>query len=127
MTSVGADANAYSDLSVSADTTYYYRVRAYNGSGYSVASNVDSDTTPAASGITLTTTGYKIKGWHNVHLEWDDVSPVNIYRNNQLLLESVSGETYLNADIAKGSATYTYEVCRTASPNDCSNESQVVF
>jgi len=45
--SVGADITSYSDTTVAENTTYWYRVRAYNSYGYSDYSNTDSDTTPA--------------------------------------------------------------------------------
>jgi transcriptional regulator CtsR len=41
-----ANATAYSDTGVSAGTTYYYRVRAYNANGNSAYSNEASATTP---------------------------------------------------------------------------------
>jgi titin len=49
MAVLGANLVGYSDLGVSASATYYYRVRAYNGSGYSTYSNVAAATTPAAA------------------------------------------------------------------------------
>lgn len=47
--SVWADITTYSDAGLSAGTTYYYRVRAYNDTGTSAYSNEASATTSAAS------------------------------------------------------------------------------
>jgi peptidyl-Asp metalloendopeptidase len=46
--SLGADAKAYTDSSVSTKATYYYRVAAYNSAGTSAYSNSTSVTTPDA-------------------------------------------------------------------------------
>jgi hypothetical protein len=47
---VSANVTTYSDTTVAAQTTYYYRVRAYNSAGYSSYSNVASVTTPQCTG-----------------------------------------------------------------------------
>ncbi len=44
---VGNATTLYQDYTVSANTQYYYRVRAYNGAGYSAYSNEANATTPA--------------------------------------------------------------------------------
>jgi len=46
LTYVGANVTTYTDSSVSDNTEYYYRVRAYNGGGYSAYSNEAGATTP---------------------------------------------------------------------------------
>lgn len=50
ITTVGANATTYSNTGLSASTTYYYRVRAYNANGNSASSSVASATTSASSG-----------------------------------------------------------------------------
>ena len=47
--SAGAGAQAFSDTTVSADTTYGYQIRASNAGGTSAYSNSASDTTPVAT------------------------------------------------------------------------------
>ena len=108
-------------------TTYWYRARAFSGSGYSTYSNEASDTTTAFAGIWLTATGSKTKGWQNVELTWDDTAAVDIYRNNVLEVSGIFGGLYLDANIAKGGASYTYQVCSAGSTSNCSNEALVVF
>lgn len=57
---IGANVKSYSDTGLVQGTEYFYRVRAYNGSGYSAYSNeFSSETLPvppvAANGLTATT------------------------------------------------------------------------
>ena len=125
---VAADSPSYIDTAVSSGTTYDYRVRAYNGSGYSDYSNTVSATTLPSSGITLlTATGYIIRNWQYVDLAWDDASiTVDIYRDAEII-DSVSGGFYTDGKIAKGSASYTYQVCESGGTTNCSNELIVNF
>jgi len=52
---VGADVTTYSDTGLTPETTYYYRVKAYNGVGESAYSNEASATTPSAIVPTVST------------------------------------------------------------------------
>ncbi len=56
ISNVGANVTTYVDVGLSSETTYYYRVRAYNASGDSLYSNEASATTATSSLITLTIT-----------------------------------------------------------------------
>ncbi len=128
LTTVTAGTISYSDASVSSNTTYYYRVRAFNGSGYSASSNVALTKTDVFDGILLSATGSKTKGWQDVKLEWEGATiMVDIYRNNYPIASGESGGEYWDVDIAKGGASYTYQVCNAESTTNCSNEAQVVF
>lgn len=128
LTTVAANATSHSDATVSSATTYWYRTRAYNGSGYSLYSNVASDATAAFAGTWLTATGSKTKGWQSVDLEWDDTGgAVDIYWNNELLAEDWSGAAYTHADIAKGGGSYSYQVCEANGTSNCSNTVNVIF
>jgi phosphodiesterase/alkaline phosphatase D-like protein len=73
---VGANVTSYSNSGLAPNTTYYYRVRAYNAAGNSAYSNTASATTgPAASTVPaapsdLTATG----AIDHIHLTWADNS-----------------------------------------------------
>ncbi len=54
--SLSADAQGYENTGLSASTSYCYRVRAYNGNGYSGYSNTSSATTQASTVCTANTT-----------------------------------------------------------------------
>jgi hypothetical protein len=71
---VGTNVTAYSDMGLSPGTTYYYRVRAYNGtgdSGYSPAAGATTPNPPPAAPSGLSAT--KISS-SQIHLNWADNS-----------------------------------------------------
>lgn len=80
--------------------------------------------------IALTLTGDKVKGRHEVALEWTVVNTgVYIYRNGTKIHNgnSVDGTTYLDQTSNRGSATYTYKVCEAADTANCSAEQTINF
>ncbi len=68
---VGANVVSYSNTGLSGNTTYYYRVRAYNTAGNSAYSNTASDITapPAPTALTATAVSYS-----QIDLAWTDNS-----------------------------------------------------
>ena len=68
--SINAGATAYDDISVLPSTLYSYRVRAYNGGGYSGYSNTVDAMTLTGPSLVLNAQGYKIKGKQVVDLSW---------------------------------------------------------
>jgi hypothetical protein len=65
--SVGADVTVYYDTTVDENTTYWYRVRAYNSYGYSGYTTIESDATPVcppATWVILTSDDFE-SGWGN--------------------------------------------------------------
>lgn len=127
LSTVAADSQEYVDTSVAPETTYLYRVRAYNGAGYSAYSNEAAATTMALSGLELSASGYKIKGWHYVDLAWAGTSlDVEIYRDGGIVARDVAGGSYTDGPIARGGGVYTYQVCESGTAN-CSNEIVVSF
>ncbi|MFT5141020.1 MAG: M6 family metalloprotease-like protein [Rhodothermales bacterium] len=72
--SVGANATAYADNSLTAGSTHYYRVQAFNGAEVSGWSNTANDTTadlPPATPASLVATA---NGENQVDLTWTDSS-----------------------------------------------------
>ncbi|MCE0494868.1 S8 family serine peptidase [Vibrio salinus] len=120
--SVTTDVQAYSDESVASETTYDYRVRAFNGAGYSSYSNLISVTSLATTMADLELTGNSyISGWQYVDLQWNNPEMVvDIYRDGNTIA-TLAGGTYTDAKIARGTGVqYTYQVCETETDN-CSN------
>ena len=82
VTTTGSDVTDFSDTGLNPDTTYWYRVAAFNGAGDSIWSNLDNATTP--QGIALQANGYKVKGRHTVALSWGGANgaSVIVHRDN---------------------------------------------
>ena len=111
-----ANATIYSDLSASPNTTFSYRVRAYNGSGASEYSNLANATTPA--GITLAAAGGKEKGIAGADLTSSRAATgnVDIFRNGQKIGTVPNNGAYADNTGRKGTLSFTYRVCHE---NDC--------
>ncbi|MCK4788940.1 MAG: S8 family serine peptidase [Desulfobacteraceae bacterium] len=120
---VGAGATSYSDTTVAENTTYYYRVRAYNTGGDSAYSEIDSSTTPFCSSeppAAPTGLAAKARGKNKIALNWQDNSNnedgFKIYRGpsptSLSLLEPVGADTtsYVDSGVAP-KTTYYYKVC----------------
>lgn len=122
-----AGSTNYSDTGLSAETTYYYRVRAYNPNGFSAYTyaNATTPVEPEAT-LVLSAAGYKSKGKHGVNLSWTGANDVDVYRDNEFLA-TVSGTAYDDFIGAKGGATYTHKVCQQGSETACSNITTTVF
>ncbi len=128
--SVRADTTTYDDTALTSETTYWYRVRAYNGAGASSWTNSPSVTTPAATAIELSATGYKVQGAHQVDLSWQGATHVEVYRDDGSqvrLIATVEGSSYTDATGGKGAGSYTHWVCTVSSPSTCSNEVTTTF
>jgi extracellular elastinolytic metalloproteinase len=86
-------------------------------------------TVSAATGFTLTTRGYKVKGVRTVDLSWSGATgdTVDVYRDNTQILASTPNDgTQTDTIAGKGSGTFTYRVCNAGTAT-CSNPSAVTF
>jgi len=109
----GEDVTDFSDSGLSSETTYWYRVFAYNASGDSANSNESSATTGDAPAINLDLFGSKSKGRHIVDLEWSGLAGtnVNIFRDGSLYEAVSNSGAHKDETGNKGGRTYTYQVC----------------
>jgi hypothetical protein len=127
--SASANATSYSDNGVAAETTYFYRVFAYNGGGDASASNTASATTPVAPpppAISLSANGYKDRGVHVVDLDWSGASGAVEVRRDGAVVATTSASSYTDNTGNKGGRTYSYQVCESGTSN-CSNVVNVTF
>jgi hypothetical protein len=99
---VGVNVTTYADTGLTAATRYYYRVRAYNGSGASAFSNTANATTastgggggPYGSGVSLN--GYQVFPPDN---PWNqDISTAPVDPNSANLIASIGSSTGLHPD-----------------------------
>lgn len=82
----------------------------------------------STSDITLSATGYKVRGRHHVDLAWTGATStdVDIYRDGSLIATTANDGEYTDATDNRGGATYTYQVCE-AGTSTCSDTVTVVF
>jgi len=120
MATVGAGVTSYANTGLSANTTYYYRVYAYNADGNSAYSNTASATTPdvppaAPSNLTATAVSSS-----QINLAWSDNSGNETGFKIERSLSATSGfvqiavvganvAAYSNTSLA-ASTTYYYRV-----------------
>jgi fibronectin type 3 domain-containing protein len=125
---VGANVMNYSDSSgLNANTGYTYRVRASNAGGDSAYSNTASATTQAAPAISLTASGYKVRGLQKADLSWGGATgSVDVYRDGSKITTTSSSPYTDNID-NRGSGSYTYRVCEAGGLTTCSNDATVTF
>lgn len=117
---VGANGNSYSDSGLSASSTYYYRVYAYNSGGNSGYSNTANATTlpsapTAPTGLTATTASIS-----QINLSWTDnannVSGYIVQRSpdnvtfTQIATVGANATSYADIGLTAGT-TYYYRVC----------------
>ena len=92
---------------------------------------VVSDSNPPPSGdLSLTASGYKVKGVQHARLTWDGIigSHVDIYRNGSVIdSPSSTSSPYEDRIGKKGGGSYTYKVCEAGFSSDCSPVVSVNF
>ena len=91
----------------------------------------DGGTTPPDSSLTLSASGYKVKGIHKVDLNWSGTTNVDktvyVYRGGVNIATVNDGGTFYADDTNnKGGATYMHQVCE-ANMTNCSNVTTTVF
>jgi PKD repeat protein len=109
--------------------TYTATLTVSDGSLDDSHSDAVTVTEPATGGITLSTSGYKVKGAHTVDLSWNGASSTNVdvYRNGAVVATTANDGAYTDSTGNKGgNVSYTYQVCE-AGTSTCSNQTTVSF
>ena len=81
----------------------------------------------SSSNISLSASGYKVRGVHHADLTWSGSNggSIDIYRNGALIATVADSGSYTdNTGNKGGGASYTYQVCDSSA---CSNNATVNF
>jgi PKD repeat protein len=84
--------------------------------------------TAPSTGITLSATGYKVKGLQKADLSWSGATTptIDVYRTGAFLTNTANDGFHTDNINARGSGSYTYKVCETGG-GACSNTVNVIF
>ncbi|MDH4334612.1 MAG: PKD domain-containing protein [Chloroflexota bacterium] len=112
----------------SAAGSYTVTLTATNGVGSDGETKVAYINVSAPSPISLTVSGYKVKGVQKADLTWSGASGANVdvYRNGVKTTTANAGSFTDNIN-QRGSGSYTYRVCQEGSTTVCSNEVTITF
>lgn len=121
------------DLSLSPNTTYYYKIKAYNDGGYSNYSNTVSKKTDTVEMVPAAPGNLKVVGYtsNSIILTWDDNSSnesgFRIYRSstysgNYSLISTSANNYFMNTNL-NSNTTYYYKVTayNSVGESGCSN------
>lgn len=113
-----------------ADGSHSLSSKAYDAAGNVGSSAATSVTVSnsSGSGITLSASGYKVKGLQKVDLSWSGASStsVDIHRNGALIVTTANDGFHTDNIDKTGGGSYTYKLCE-AGTSTCSNEAAVTF
>jgi len=111
-----------------ADGTYTVGLTVTDDDGAIGSTSQDVTVSSGGGGITLTATGYKIRGRQAVDLEWSGATSTNmdVYRDGVVITTTANDGFYTDNIGAVGGGSYTYKVCE-AGTTICSNEATVNF
>lgn len=137
VTTLSTDATSYQDISVSPNTTYYYRLRAYNSAGYSTFSNVITRTTTAAAPPSAPTgLNGTVVASSQIHVSWTDnasnETSFHIYRatnssfTQDVVINTVDSNTTSYQDTGLSANTTYYYRVRAANPDGNSAYTNVI-
>lgn len=122
------DGGVIASHTYAAPGTYSVVLSVTDGDG---ATDTDTQNVTVSDGpadMTLTATGYKVKGVHHADLEWSGAgsSGIDIYRDGAKIGTTANDGFYTDNMGSKGGGSYTYQVCESGT-TACSNEATVTF
>lgn len=98
------------------------------GATGSTSDEVTVSEAPVGDGLTLSASGYKVRGRHHVDLAWSGASSadVDVYRDGGVVATTTNDGAYTDATDNRGGGSYTYQVCEAGSAT-CSPTVSVTF
>lgn len=89
---------------------------------------VTVDNSAGGGDVTLSATGYKVKGAQHADLEWSGATSenVDVYRNGSLDTTTANDGFYTYSSNTKGGGSDTFQICEAGS-SPCSNEATVTY
>jgi hypothetical protein len=112
--SLPADSSGYTDTGLAADTTYAYRVLAFNAAGRSGYSAAASATTWPGAAISLGAAVEKVRGLSYVDLSWSGATAaVDILRDAAVIAAGEANDGTYRDELGKVRDSVTYQVCET--------------
>jgi len=99
-----------------------------DGAQDSQSQNVTVSESSSDDGITLSATGFKVRGRHHADLAWSGATSTNVdvFRNGTPIATTENDGEYTDSTNNVGGGSYTYQVCE-AGTTTCSNEATVTF
>ncbi len=99
-----------------------------DGATASESQSVTVTSGSTGGGITLSTSGYKVRGLQKTDLTWSGASSTNVdvYRDGSVIVTTANDGAHTDNIDRRGGGSYTYQVCE-AGTTTCSNSSTVTF
>lgn len=112
------------------DRTYTVTLTVTDGGGATGSTSQDVTVSSGGSGggITLSASGYKVKGTKHTDLEWSGTTSdsVDVYRDGAVVDTTANDGAYTDDTGQKGGGSHTYQVCEAGTPT-CSAVVTVTF